>query len=150
MGFYELRDIGLKNGDWHPYSGVGFFLMPREGGHLQAPLPALLPGGHRHAHQRLGHFPLQHRMPQTGYDCLEVLQNYIPGLKMPTSPRFCTEVRLREGPRIVGDYILTRDDVEAAAEFPDSIGKSSFKAGGYHVASVDTLNHVAATGHLRA
>ncbi|MDR1027867.1 MAG: FAD-dependent oxidoreductase, partial [Clostridiales Family XIII bacterium] len=33
MGFYELRDIALANGDWHPYSGAGFFLIPREGGH---------------------------------------------------------------------------------------------------------------------
>ena len=36
MGFYELRDMALKNGDWHPYSGAGFFLTPKEGGHIQA------------------------------------------------------------------------------------------------------------------
>ena len=30
MGFYELRDMALKNGDWHPYSGAGFFRHPRK------------------------------------------------------------------------------------------------------------------------
>jgi hypothetical protein len=146
MGFYELRDIGLKNGDWHPYSGVGFFLMPREGGHLQAHF--------QHSSQ------VDNAMPTSAWDisrcniecrkqdmiAWKFFKNYIPGFKNAYITKVCTEVRLREGPRIVGDYILTRDDVEAAAEFPDSIGKSSFKAGGYHVASVDTLNHVAATG----
>jgi hypothetical protein len=36
MGFYELRNIALANGDWHPYSGAGFFLTPKEGVHIQA------------------------------------------------------------------------------------------------------------------
>ena len=73
-------------------------------------------------------------------------KNYVPGFKNAYITKVCTEVRLREGPRIIGDYILNRDDVEEARKFPDSIGRSSFKAGGYHVASGDTLNHVAATG----
>jgi hypothetical protein len=50
------------------------------------------------------------------------------------------ELRLREGPRIVGDYVLTREDVGAARIFNDTIGKSSFKAGAYHVSSMDTLS----------
>jgi len=36
MGFYTLRDSALKNGDWHKFSGAGFFLTPKEGGHIQA------------------------------------------------------------------------------------------------------------------
>ncbi len=36
MGFFKFRDEALPKGDWHPYSGVGFFLTPREGGHIQA------------------------------------------------------------------------------------------------------------------
>ena len=47
----------------------------------------------------------------------------------------------------MGDYILTRDDVAQCRQFADTIGKSSFKAGGYHVASMDTLNHVAVVGN---
>ena len=29
MGYYSLRDAAIAAGDWHPYSGVGFFIMPR-------------------------------------------------------------------------------------------------------------------------
>lgn len=146
MGFYELRDIALKNGDWHPYSGVGFFLLPREGGHIQAHF--------QHSSQ------VDNALPTSAWDlsrcniecrkqdmiAWHFFKNYVPGFKNAYITKVCTEVRLREGPRIIGDYILNRDDVEEARKFPDSIGRSSFKAGGYHVASGDTLNHVAATG----
>jgi hypothetical protein len=40
----------------------------------------------------------------------------------------------------VGDYTLCKDDVLAAREFPDTIGKSNFIADSQHVASMDTLN----------
>jgi hypothetical protein len=143
MGFYELRDIALKNGDWHPYSGAGFFLIPREGGHIQAHF--------QHSSQ------VDHALPTDAWDVTKCIQecrkqntiawrffkNYVPGFKNAYITRVCTELRLREGPRIIGDYVLTRDDVEEAKKFPDSIGRSSFKAGGYHVASIDTLNAVA-------
>ena len=146
MGFYELRDIALKNGDWHPYSGVGFFIIPRENGHLQAHF--------QHSSQ------VDNALPTSAWDLSRCniecrkqnniawgfIKNYIPGFKNAYISKVCTELRLREGPRIIGDYVLTRDDVAEARKFSDSIGRSSFKAGGYHVASVDTLNHVAATG----
>ena len=28
--------MGLETHEWHEFSGVGFFLTPREGGHIQA------------------------------------------------------------------------------------------------------------------
>jgi|AGTN01.2.fsa_nt_gi Dehydrogenases (flavoproteins) len=145
MGFYELRDMALKNGDWHPYSGAGFFLIPREGGHIQAHF--------QHSSQA------DHALPTDAWDITQCIiecrrqnmiawrffKNYVPGFKNAYITRVCTELRLREGPRIVGDYVLTREDVADAKQFPDTIGRSSFKAGSYHVASMDTLNVVAAT-----
>ena len=143
MGFYELRDIALENGEWHPYSGAGFFLTPREGGHIQA------------------HFQHSSQVDNTdvtdAWDLTKCMiecrkqnriawkffKKYVPGFKDAYITRTCTELRLREGPRIVGDYVLTLDDVGEAKKFEDSIGKSSFKAGGYHVASMDTLNAIA-------
>lgn len=139
MGFYELRDMALKNGDWHPYSGAGFFLTPKEGGHIQAHF--------QHSSQ------VDHTLPTDAWDLTKCMiecrkqnriawrffKNYVPGFKNAYITKVCTELRLREGPRIVGDYVLTRDDVEACRQFPDTIGKTSFKAGGYHVAGMDTL-----------
>ena len=143
MGFYELRDVALGNGDWHPYSGAGFFILPREGGRIQAHF--------QHSSQVDNAFPTNAwDLTRCNVECRKqnmiawrFFKNYVPGFKNAYITRVCTEVRLREGPRIVGDYILTRDDVEEAKTFPDTIGRSSFKAGGYHVASMDTLNMVA-------
>ena len=50
-----------------------------------------------------------------------------------------TELRFREGPRIVGDYTLVKEDVAAVRKFPDVIGKSCFPAGGYHTTNIHTL-----------
>jgi hypothetical protein len=143
MGFYELRDIALGNGDWHPYTGAGFFLIPREGGHIQAHF--------QHSSQ------VDNTLVTDAWDLSKCMaecrrqnkiawrffKKYVPGFENAYITRTCNELRLREGPRIVGDYVLTRDDVEEAKRFEDSIGKSSFKAGGYHVASIDTLNAIA-------
>lgn len=139
MGFYELRDMALKNGDWHPYSGAGFFLTPKEGGHIQAHF--------QHSSQ------VDHALPTDAWDLTRCniecrkqnmiawrfFKNYVPGFENAYITRTCTELRLREGPRIVGEYILTKEDVAECRQFSDTIGKSSFKAGGYHVAAMDTL-----------
>lgn len=54
----------------------------------------------------------------------------------------CPEMRLREGPRVMGDYRLTRDDVSVGQEFPDVIGKSHFKAGAHHTVDKNTIAQV--------
>ena len=139
MGFYELRDIAFQNGDWHPYSGAGFFLLPKEGGTVQAHF--------QHSSQVDNTVPTDAwQLTRCMIECRKqnmiawrFFKNYVPGFKNAYITKVCTELRLREGPRIVGDYVLTRDDVEVCRQFPDTIGKSSFKAGGYHVASMDTL-----------
>ncbi|MDR1538144.1 MAG: FAD-dependent oxidoreductase [Clostridiales bacterium] len=134
-----MLDNALLNGDWHPYSGAGFFITPKEGGHLQAHF--------QHSSQvakcsptnacELTRCILEYRRQiQIGW---RFFKEYVPGFESAYITKVCTELRLREGPRIVGDYVLTRDDVGACRTFPDSIGKSSFKAGGHHVASMDTL-----------
>ena len=140
MGYYELRDFALDNGDWHPYAGAGFFLVPKEGGKIQAHF--------QHSSQ------VDHCLPTSAWDLTKCniecrkqnqiawrfFKNYVPGFEKAYITRMCTEMRIREGPRIVGDYELTRQDVEDAAVFPDTIGKSSFKAGAYHVSNMDTLS----------
>lgn len=139
MGFIELRDMALANGDWHPYSGVGFFIIPREGGHVQAHF--------QHSTHCGNALPTSAwDLTKANIECRKQLEiawrffkKYVPGFENAYITRMCTELRLREGPRIVGDYVLTRQDVLEARKFPDAIGKSSFPAGGYHVASTDTL-----------
>lgn len=140
MGFVSLHDKAMKAGEWHNFSGVGFFIMPREGGKIQA------------------HF--QHSSQVGNVDCSDVrditraeiearmqdeiafkfFKKYVPGFEGIYLTRLCPEVRIRETRRIMGDYILTSDDVAQARKFDDVIGKSSFPSGPKHVLpSADSL-----------
>jgi hypothetical protein len=139
MGWISLRNEAVAKGEWHGHSGVGFFLMPREGGVIQA------------------HF--QHSSHVSGIDPTDVkdltfgeiearrqigiawkfIKKYMLGFEKAYITRICTELRVRESRRIMGDYVLTRDDVAEAKKFKDVIGKSAFPAGGHHVASMATL-----------
>ncbi|MFZ3150584.1 MAG: FAD-dependent oxidoreductase [Anaerolineaceae bacterium] len=140
MGFYELRDMALSNGDWHPYSGAGFFLTPKENGVIQAHF--------QHSSQ------VDKCLPTDAWDITRCIiecrkqnqiawrfwKNYVPGFEHAYITKQCTELRVREGPRIVGDYVLNYHDIVDTSEFDDNIGRGSFTAGAIHVASMDTLN----------
>jgi hypothetical protein len=139
MGWISLRDKAIAKGEWHGKSGVGFFLTPREGGVIQA------------------HF--QHSSHVSNIDPTDVrgltygeiearrqiviawkfIKKYMPGFEKAYITRICPELRIRESRRIMGDYVLTSDDVVQARKFGDVIGKSSFPKGGHHVASTATL-----------
>jgi hypothetical protein len=139
MGWISLRDQAIAKGEWHGHSGVGFFLCPREGGVIQA------------------HF--QHSSHVSNCDPTDVrdltygeiesrrqiaiawkfIKKYMPGFEKAYITRICPELRVRESRRIMGDYVLTSDDVVQARKFEDVIGKSAFPKGGHHVASTSTI-----------
>lgn len=136
MGFFSLKKKALEKGEWHNQSGVGIFLMPREGGRIQA------------------HF--QHSSHVGNADCTDVrdltrvetearfqdiiawkfFKKYVPGFENAYITRVCPEARIRETRRIVCDYHITVDDVAEARKFKDVIGKSSFHSGAKHVVGV--------------
>ena len=139
MGFYSFRKEALEKKEWHQYSGVGFFLMPREGGRIQAHF--------QHSSQ------VPNVLPTDAWDltygeieCRKQIQiafkffkKYVPGFENAYITRVCPELRIREGRRIMGDYVLNSEDVGQCRKFDDVIGKSSFKSGGHHAANLDTL-----------
>ena len=139
MGFQDLRQVALENGDWHPNSGVGFFLQPKEGGRILAHF--------QHSSQ------VDHALPSDAWDltrcnieCRKQIRiawrffkNYMPGFENAYITRIGSELRLREGARIIGDYELTRLDVKHARRFEDQIGLSSFPAGAHHSTNEKTL-----------
>jgi hypothetical protein len=140
MGYYSLRDAALAAGEWHPYSGVGFFVMPRDNGHLQALF--------QHSSQVGNVDPTNVReLTYCEVECrkqvimaLKFIKKYMPGFENSYLTRMCSELRIRESRRIIGDYILTKKDVAEARKFKDVIGKSSFSSGAKHVATKDTLD----------
>jgi hypothetical protein len=71
------------------------------------------------------------------------IKKYLPGFEKAYITRVCPELRMRESRRIMGDYVLTSEDVAEARKFKDVIGKSGFPTAGHHVASTDTLTHTA-------
>lgn len=60
------------------------------------------------------------------YETIEVYRKYVPGMEhcyMVSTPN---TVGIRESRRIMGDYVLTEDDVKGQREFPDNICYGSF------------------------
>jgi len=139
MGYYSLREKALAVGEWHPYSGVGFFIMPRDNGVLQALF--------QHSSQVGNADPTDVRdLTYCEIECrkqvvmaLKFIKKYMPGFENSYLTRMCPELRIRESRRIVGDYVLTKADVAEARKFEDVIGKSSFSSGAKHVATKDTI-----------
>jgi hypothetical protein len=139
MGYYSLRDKAVAAGEYHTFSGVGFFIMPRENGRLQAHF--------QHSSQVDNADPTDVRdLTRCEVECrkqivmaLKFIKKYMPGFENSYLTRMCTELRIRESRRIMGDYILTKADCAEARKFKDVIGKSSFSSGAKHIATGDTI-----------
>jgi hypothetical protein len=139
MGWISLRDEAMAKGEWHGHSGVGFFLCPREGGVIQAHF--------QHSSHVANCDPTDVRDLTYGeiesrrqiVIAWKFVKKYMPGFEKAYITRICTELRVRESRRIMGDYVLTSDDVVQARKFSDVIGKSAFPKGGHHIATTSTL-----------
>jgi hypothetical protein len=139
MGYYTLRDKATAAGEWHPFSGVGFFIMPRANGAFQAHF--------QHSSQVDNADPTDVRdLTRCEVECrkqvvmaLKFINKYMPGFENAYLARMCMELRIRESRRIMGDYVLRKPDVAEARKFKDVIGKSSFSSGAKHVATQDTI-----------
>jgi hypothetical protein len=139
MGYYSIRDKALAAGEWHPFSGIGFFIMPRDNGRFQAHF--------QHSSQVGNADPTDVRdLTYCEVECrkqivmaLKFIKKYMPGFENAYLTRMCSELRIRESRRIMGDYILCKQDVAEARKFKDVIGKSSFSSGAKHVATSETI-----------
>jgi hypothetical protein len=147
MGYYSQMNEALAKGEWHEFSGVGYFLIPREGGVVQAHFQhsSQVPNCDPTDVRDLTAAEIESRR-QVVIAC-KFIRKYLPGFEKSYVTRVCPEIRVRESGRVVGDYILTAKDVEESRKFADTIGKSCFPAGGHHVASTVTLTRVSSEGH---
>ena len=127
-GFFSFLKKAIDNGEWHGFSGMGFFLMPKGDNKNRRILAQL---------QHSSHVP--GRSPYDAWDltycevearrqiqiAFKAFKKYVPGFKNAYISRVCTELRIREGRRIIGDYYLTTEDGRSQ-EVPCVIGKSAF------------------------
>jgi hypothetical protein len=139
MGYRTLKLKGLETGEWHGFSGVGFFLIPREGGVIQAHFQHSSQVGDCDATnvEDLTYAEIECRR-----QCViawKFVKKYLPGFENAYITRVCPELRIREGRRIMGDYVLKGEDVIEERKFADVIGKSAFPAGAVHVVGPGTL-----------
>jgi hypothetical protein len=112
----------LAAGDWHPYSGVGFYMAPRPDvgivqAHMQhsSQVPAL------YTHDAWDLTEIEVKCLQQVKIAIYFFKKYMPGFKNAYVTRICNEARLREGRRVICDYYLTTDDVVAGKRFYDVI-----------------------------
>ena len=139
MGWISLREEAMAKGEWHGRSGVGFFLTPREGGVIQAHFQhsSHVPNCDPTDVRDLTYGEIEARRQVV--IAWKFVKKYMPGFEKAYITRICPELRVRESRRIIGDYLLTSEDVVQARKFEDVIGKSSFPKGGHHTASTKTL-----------
>jgi hypothetical protein len=152
MGFFSILEELLPKGEWHPYAGMGFFMAPRPDGgdhgvveaHFQhsAQVPNLwscdpwdLTKGEIEARRQV-------------MICAKAFKNHVPGFKKAYIVKVGTELRLRDGRRIMGDYKLKGADVVSGKRFYDCIGKSAFPAGAVHTADNHTLASSVQSGEV--
>ena len=140
LGFFEIMDKALANGDWHPFAGMGFFIGPKPSGNvLQAHCqhsaqvgklwscdPWDLTYGEIENRRQI-------RIAVNGF------RKYMPGFQNAYITKMGLEMRLRDGRRVMGDYVLGWDDVAEGRKHYDCIGKSTFSAGAVHVADNRTI-----------
>jgi hypothetical protein len=138
MGFRTIKKKAMDAGEWHGFSGVGFFLIPREGGVIQAHF--------QHSSQVNCDATSVEGLTYGEVECRrqvviawKFIKKYLPGFENAYITRLCPELRIREGRRIMGDYALKPEDVIEERKFADVIGKSAFPANAVHVVGPDTL-----------
>jgi hypothetical protein len=140
MGWDRQMNEALEKGEWHPYSGVGFFMAPRpDVGVVQAHMQHSSQVSALYSHDAWDLTEGEVVCRQQIKIAINFFKKYIPGFKNAYVTRICNEMRLREGRRIMGDHYLTTDEVVAGTRFYDCIGKSGFSAGAHHVANTNTL-----------
>ena len=140
LGFFELLNEALENGDWHPYSGMGFFIGPKPSGNvIQAHCQHSAQVGNLWSCDPwdLTYGEIENRRQIK--IAVNGFRKYMPGFQNAFITKMGVEMRLRDGRRIMGDYVLGWDDVAEGRRHYDCIGKSTFSAGAVHVADNRTI-----------
>ena len=127
-GDWKLRDLWIRAqavGDMEPFQDqiMGWWWTPTRPDHLGINFTHIT-GADATSAEDLTRATLEGR--RQAFQALEVYRRYVPGMEkayLVSTP--CT-VGTRESRRIVGEYRLTREDLVAEREFPDSIGYGSF------------------------
>jgi hypothetical protein len=145
MGYITLREQGVKTGEWHGNSGVGFFLMPK-GGRILAHFQHSSHVGNTDATNVRDITRVEIEARRQDVIAWNFFKKYVPGFENAYITRVCPEARVRETRRIMGDYKIKPADIIESRKFPDVIGKSSFSTGAKHAVGTSAIVHLAGSG----
>jgi hypothetical protein len=125
QGWKTLMNEALANGDWHHYSGVGFYMAPRpDVGVVQAHMQHSSQIGELYTHDAWDLTQIEIICRQQCKIAINFFKKYMPGFKKAYVTRICNEARLREGRRILCDHYLTSEEVVDGARFTTSSGEA--------------------------
>ncbi len=139
LGWYDFLDAAIKTATGTRKPAWAFSSAKPDGNHLQAHFQhsSQVPG--LWSCESVGPVLRRDRMPPPDSDRRQSHPEVLPGLRKRLPRQDRLELRLREGRRIMGDYVLKREDVGSNRRFYDCIGKTTFGAGAVHVANNNTL-----------
>ena len=147
MGYLSLLKKGMETGEWHGNSGIGFFFMPK-GGRILAHLQHSSHVGNADATDVRDLTRIEVECRRQDVMACNFFKKYVPGFENAYITRVCSEARIRETRRIMGDYKLTLEDTVTTLRFPDTIGRSSFVVINRHAVGPSALVSMNLSGEM--
>ena len=125
---YQMRDVweqAQRNGDMRPFQNtvMGFWWTPTRLDQVGVNFTHIIHVNSTRA-EDLTSATIEGR--KQVYECIPVFRTYVPGMEQCYLVSTPNTVGIRESRRIMGEYLLTEDDVKAQREFPDTICYGSF------------------------
>jgi len=132
---YQMQDVwaeAQRKGDMEPFQNqiMGFWWTPTRPDWLGVNFTHIT-GMDATSAEDLTHATIEGR--RQAYHSIEVFRKYVPGMEncyMVSTPN---TVGVRESRRLMGDYLLTADDVKAQREFDDNICYGAFFIDIHHI-----------------
>jgi len=127
-GRYQLRKLweeAQANGDMEPFQNnlMGWWHTPSRPDQLGVNFTHIVGRDSTNA-EDLTYATIEGR--RQAFHTVDVYRKYVPGLENCWMSHSAAIVGTRESRRIVGEYVVTEQDLMGSCEFPDSIGYGSF------------------------
>jgi hypothetical protein len=125
---YQMQHVweqAQKNGDMEPFQNqiMGFWWTPTRPDQVSVNFTHITDVDSTRE-ERLSYATIEGR--RQAYQCISVFRKYVPGMENCYMVSTAGTVGVRESRRIIGDVVLTEDDMKARRTWQDSIGYGSF------------------------
>ncbi|MDR1206264.1 MAG: FAD-dependent oxidoreductase [Peptococcaceae bacterium] len=123
VGYAELTQKALDNGDLHPYGDLGHFFTHREGGHVQPVFQHSAQVKDCDTTDITEWTAGEAESRRQAAIAIRAVRKYLPGYENSYFTRLTSSMRTREGRHMAGDYQMQGPDVTECRKFPDVVAK---------------------------